>query len=336
MARLPFHAPASRDLPPTAGVSILERCRSFCKRAGQGGSTQKVMQLQLFDPNQCKQFGTQYNGLLLKEILPGLEDSQRAERQAIGALSSALAIAGNDLDHPDFAYLCRSLQNGGYAINDKIALIPAYRFATDPKTAPKVAHLKDLRQIQGFRNSQLTLGGSAETPLPEPITPNRLAAPLNFDDLSQGGKLTSHVSGKIGEDSVEGVLKRLGIAYQPQFIAPFIGWGKSKQSRVDFKVAPFDASPLERGFYLEVKWRNRQLSADDNLTALLHNVEAWYDLPTLVLYDGEGAVRDAYETVKHQMDQKRRRLGEKLLSVMTFNEFVLWAQTQLGQQEVAA
>lgn len=295
------------------------------------------MQLQLFNPNQCLEFGLQYKGLLYKEILPGLEDSQRAERQAIGALSTALAIAGDNPDHPDFSYLCRALQNGGYSINDKVALIPAYRFATDPKTAPKVAHLKDLRQIQGFRNSQLLLADSVDTGSSQPTTPNRLAAPLNFEDLSQGGRLTPHLSGRIGEDSVEGVLKRLGIDYQAQFIAPFIGWGKSKQSRVDFKVAAFDASPLERGFYVEVKWRNRQISADDNLTALLHNIEAWYDLPTLVLYDGEGAVKEAYETVKHQMDQKRRRLSDKLLTVMTFNEFVLWAQTQLGQQlEVAA
>ena len=44
-------------------------------------------------------------------------------------------------------------------------------------------------------------------------------------------------------------------------------------------------------------------------------------------------MRDAYETVKHQMEQKRRKLTEKLLSVMTFNEFVLFAQTQLGAQQ---
>ena len=36
------------------------------------------------------------------------------------------------------------------------------------------------------------------------------------------------------------------------------------------------------------------------------------------------------------VDQKRRKLGDKLLAVATYNEFVLWAQTQLGQQEVAA
>jgi hypothetical protein len=64
----------------------------------------------------------------------------------------------------------------------------------------------------------------------------------------------------------------------------------------------------------------------------MHNIEAWYDLPTIVLYDGEGAVRDAYKTIKHQMEQKRRKLSSKLLAVMTFNEFVLFAQTQLGQQ----
>jgi hypothetical protein len=294
------------------------------------------MQLQLFNSAECQQFGDQYKGLLFKEILPGLEDAQRAERQAVGALSAALAIAGDNQDHPDFRYLCRALQNGGYAINDKLALIPAFRFAADPKTAPQVAHLKDLRQIQGFTNSQLTLNSSLpELPF-EPETPNRLASEINFNDLSEGGKLTPHLAGRIGEDSVEGVLKRLSIDYSTQFIAPFIGWGKSRQSRIDFKVAAFDAAPLEQGFYVEVKWRNRQLSADDNLTALLHNIESWYDLPTIVLYDGEGAVKEACETVRHQMDQKRRKLNDKLLAVMTFNEFVLWAQTQLGQQERVA
>lgn len=294
------------------------------------------MQLQLFDPSQCRQFGAEYKSLLFKEILPGLEDSQRAERQAVGALSTALAIASDDPNNSDFAYLRRALENGGYAIKDKIALIPAYRYATDPKTAPQVAHLKDLRQIQGFRNSQLTLAEAVDDSELAPSTPNTLAAEINFDDISEGGKLTPHLSGRIGEDSVEGVLKRLGIDYSAQFVAPFIGWGKSKQSRIDFKVSAFNTAPLERGFYLEVKWRNRQISADDNLTALLHNIEAWYDLPTLVLYDGEGAVKEAFDTVRYQMEQKRRKLSEKLLAVMTFNEFVLWAQTQLGQQGRAA
>jgi hypothetical protein len=294
------------------------------------------MQLQLFNASECQQFGEQYKGLLFKEILPGLEDAQRAERQAVGALSAALAIAGDDETHPDFRYLCRSLQNGGYPINDKLSLIPAFRFAADPKTAPQVAHLKDLRQIQGFKNSQLTLNPDLpELPF-EPSTPNRLASEINFDNLSEGGKLTPHIAGRIGEDSVEGVFNLLKIRYTKQFPAPFIGWGKSQQSVIDYKVEPFNAAPLERGLYVEVKWRNRKLSADDNLTALLHNIESWYDLPTIIVYDGEGAVKEACETVRHQMEKKRRRLNDKLLAVLTFSEFVLWAQTQLGQQERAA
>lgn len=293
------------------------------------------MQLQLFNASECQQFGEQYKSLLFKEILPGLEDALRAERQAVGALSTALAIAGDDETHPDFRYLCRSLQNGGYPINDKLSLIPAFRFAADPKTAPQVAHLKDLRQIQGFKNSQLTLNPDLpELPF-EPRTPNRLASEINFDNLSQGGKLTPHIAGRIGEDSVEGVFKLLEIRHTKQFPAPFIGWGKSQQSVIDYKVEPFNAAPLERGLYVEVKWRNRKLSADDNLTALLHNIESWYDLPTIIVYDGEGAVKEACETVRHQMEQKRRRLNDKLLAVLTFSEFVLWAQTQLGQQERA-
>jgi hypothetical protein len=214
------------------------------------------------------------------------------------------------------------------------SLMPAWRYKQNPLTASKVAHLRMLGQVKGKMDSE-QLGLPSHNPAVnfEPATPNRLAAPIDFSNLGKGAQLTSHVAGKIGEDSVEGVLKRLSIAYQPQFIAPFIGWGKSKQSRIDFKIAAFDDEPLNKGFYIEVKWRNRQISADDNLTALLHNIESWYDLPTIVLYDGEGAVCDAYETVKHQMEQKRRKLTEKLLSVMTFNEFVLFAQTQLGAQQ---
>jgi hypothetical protein len=294
------------------------------------------MQLQLFNAAECQQFGDQYKSLLFKEILPGLEDAQRAERQAVGALSAALAIAGDDQDHHDFRYLCRTLQNGGYAINDKLALVPAFRFATDPKTAPKVAHLKDLRQVQGFTNSQLTLNpGLPELPF-EPETPNRLASEINFDDLSEGGKLTPHLAGRIGEDSVEGVLNNLKIKYTKWFPAPFIGWGKKGQSVPDFLVSPFDADPLRHGFYVEVKWRNRYPgAADDALTALLLNIEAWYDLPTIILYDGQGAIGDTFDTVKFQLAKKKRSLDGKLLAVMTFNEFVLWAQTQLGQQERA-
>ena len=214
------------------------------------------------------------------------------------------------------------------------SLMPAWRYKQNPLTAPTVAHLRMLGQVKGKMDSE-QLGLPSHNPAVcfEPSTPNRLAAPIDFSDLGKGAQLTSHVAGKIGEDSVEGVLKRLNIDYQPQFIAPFIGWGKSKQSRIDFKIAAFDDEPLDKGFYIEVKWRNRQISADDNLTALLHNIEAWYDLPTIVLYDGEGAVREAYETVKHQMEQKRRKLTDKLLSVMTFNEFVLFAQAQLGAQQ---
>ena len=213
------------------------------------------------------------------------------------------------------------------------SLMPAWRYKQNPLTAPKVAHLRMLGQVKGKMDSE-QLGLPSHNPAVnfEPSTPNRLAAPIDFNDLGKGAQLTSHVAGKIGEDSVESVLRRLNIAYQPQFIAPFIGWGKSKQSRIDFKIAAFDDEPLDKGFYIEVKWRNRQISADDNLTALLHNIEAWYDLPTIVLYDGEGAVHEAYETVKHQMEQKRRKLADKLLAVMTFNEFVLFAQTQLGAQ----
>lgn len=290
------------------------------------------MQLQLFDPSRCHEHGSAYEDLLLKEILPGLEDVQRAERRAIGALSTALSLARDNKDHPDFQYLCRSLQQQGFPINDKVALIGAYRYATDPSTASAVAHMRDLRQVNGYICSQLNMDAGESQGLLEPGTPNKLAAPLDFSDLSRGAALSPHLSGKIGEDSLEGVLRRLGIDYIAQFTAPFIGWGKVKQSRIDFKLAPFDAAPLERGCYIEVKWRNRQVSADDNLTALLHNIEAWYDLPTIVLYDGDGAVREAYETVKRQMEHKRRKLTDKLLAVMTFSEFVLFAQTQLGQQ----
>jgi hypothetical protein len=295
------------------------------------------MQIELFNTERYGVMALPWKRRLKNRGLPALRDLIQNENIWIGELCAMEDEAHAEGCHDAFDLFLNDLDRIGLPAKQFKSLMPAWRYKQNPLTAAKVAHLHMLSQVKGKMDSeQLALPSSTVMVASEPKTPNRLAAPLNFDDLSQGGRLTPHTAGKIGEDSVENVLKRLSIDHQSQFIAPFIGWGKSKQSRVDFKVAAFDDEPLERGFYIEVKWRNRQISADDNLTALLHNIEAWYDLPTLVLYDGEGAVKDAYDTVRHQMEQKRRKLSDKLLAVMTFNEFVLWAQTQLGQQEVFA
>lgn len=296
------------------------------------------MQIELFNTERYGVMALPWKRRLKSRGLPALQNLVQNENIWIGELCAMEDEAHAEGCPEAFDLLMGDLDRIGLPAKQFRSLMPAWRYKQNPLTAGKVAHLPFLTQVKGKIDSeQLGMPSPNVMVSAEPTTPNKLAAPINFDDLSQGGRLTPHTSGKIGEDSVESVLRRLGIAYQPQFIAPFIGWGKSKQSRVDFKVAAFDDAPLDRGFYIEVKWRNRQISADDNLTALMHNIEAWYDLPTLVLYDGEGAVKDAYETVKHQMEQKRRKLTDKLLAVMTFNEFVLFAQTQLGNQgELAA
>jgi hypothetical protein len=296
-----------------------------------------MSQLQLFDPSRCVAYGQQMHELFFKTIVPNLRAQRDAERSAVGGLSSALALVNDDRSHPDFRYLCGTIQKMGEPVDEHLGKISAYRFATDPRTAGQVAHLPALTQVQGYIN-QLALGGSSEEEsLLEPATPNRAAGAINFDDISQGGKLMPHLAGKIGEDSVEGVFSRLGIKLTPQYVAPFYGWGKKGQSRPDFLVAPFNADPLRKGFYVEVKWRNRYGGgADDALTALLLNIEAWYDLPVIIIYDGTGVEKDAYETVRMQLERKRRTLQGKLLRIMTFAEFVLWAQTQLGAQSRGA
>lgn len=297
------------------------------------------MQLQLFDPSLCHANGKALEHLFFSVYLPNQRLRNDAELKSVGAVSDALRLCDDDKSNPDFRRFMAGVEKSGDPPARIESFVEAYRFAQDPKTAHLVAHLNRLDQIEGFRNQyQLTLaGGNAEAGLLAQSSPNRVAAPINFDDLSEGGKLTPHLAGKIGEDSVEGVFRRLGIEYSSQFVAPFYGWGKRGQSRPDFKVAAFDAEPLQDGFYTEVKWRNRYVGgADDAFTALLLNIADWYDLPTIVLYDGEGAVQDAYEIVRHQMEKKRRRLNDKLLAVMTFNEFVLWAQTQLGAQDKVA
>jgi hypothetical protein len=295
------------------------------------------MQIELFNTERYGAMALPWKRRLRSRGLPALNGLVQNENIWIGELCAMEDEAHEEGCPEVFDRFMSDLDSMGLPAKQFRSLMPAWRFKQNPLTAGKVAHLHMLGQVKGKIDSeQLGLPSSKVQITSEPATPNRLAAPINFEDLSQGGALLPHLAGRIGEDSVEGVLKRLGIAYNTQFIAPFIGWGKSKQSRVDFKIAAFDDEPLDRGFYIEVKWRNRQISADDNLTALLHNIEAWYDLPTIVLYDGEGAVREAFETVKHQMEQKRRKLTDKLLAVMTFNEFVLFAQTQLGQQMVGA
>jgi hypothetical protein len=276
--------------------------------------------------------------LFYKQILPGYRQQDEAERLVVGGLSKALAIVGDQKEHPDFMHLKGAIHRSGRSADQALALVPAYRFATDPDTSGKVAHLPSLTQVQGYLN-QLSLGGRQDDDTPMlPSSPNQAAGAINFSDLSQGGSLAPHMAGRLGEDSVEAVLSRLGIDFTGQFPATFIGWGKKEASRPDFKVAAFDVEPLQQGFYIEVKWRNRPGNVDDNLTALLHNIEAWYDLPTLIIYDGVGATRRTYEMVKHQMEMKRRKLDGKLLALMSLPEFMLFAQTQLGAQrrEVAA
>jgi hypothetical protein len=296
-----------------------------------------MSQLQLFDPRQCQEHGHQMADIFYKKIQPGFRMRDEGDHLVVGGLSEALTLYGDNQSHSGFMYLKGVIHKMGRPVDESLSLVKAYRYATDPETSASVAHLTSLTQVQGYIN-QLSIGGSKNDQTEEMVVaPNKAASSIDFADLSQGAALTPHLSGRIGEDSAEGVFKRLNIQYTSQFIAPFYGWGKKGQSRPDFKVAAFDVEPLRSGFYLEVKWRNRYVGgADDAFTALLLNIEAWYDLPTIVLYDGEGAVKDAYEIVRHQMEQKRRKLGDKLLAVMTFTEFVLWAQTQLGDQGVAA
>jgi hypothetical protein len=291
-----------------------------------------MSQLQLFDPSRCVAYGQQMHELFFKTIVPNIRAQRDAERSAVGGLSAALALVGDDDSHPDFRYLCGSIQKMGEPVAEHLGKITAYRYATDPKTAGQVAHLPALTQVQGFIN-QLPLGGSrGDAGLLEAASPNRASGAINFDAPMEGAKISPQVAGAIGEDSVGQVLRRLGIEHTQWWPAPWIGWGKTKQSVVDFKVGAFDQEPLDKGFYIEVKWRNRQMSADDNLTALLHNIESWYDLPTLILYDGEGSIPDAYERVRHQMRTKNRNLQAKVLAVYSFSEFVSWAQRQLGDQ----
>lgn len=291
-----------------------------------------MSQLQLFDPSKCIAHGAAMNDLFLKRILPGYRMQDEAEMNVVGGLSEALALVDDQKDHHDFMHLTGALRASGRSPDQPLALVPAYRYKIDPMTAGKVAHLPGLIQVQGYLN-QLSIGGAAGDPAPMlPASPNHAAGPINFNDLSQGGALLPHMAGQIGEDGVEAVLNRLGIDFNSQFPATFIGWGKKEASRPDFKVAAFNVDPLQQGFYIEVKWRNRQSNVDDALTALLHNIEAWYDLPTLILYDGVGATKRTYEMVRHQMEMKRRKLDGKLLALMTFAEFVLFAQAQLGVQ----
>jgi hypothetical protein len=298
------------------------------------------MQLQLFDPAQCQANGEELERLFFSVYLPNQRLRNTAETASVGAVSDALRLCGDDRSHPDFHRFMAGVEKSGDPRTRIESFIDTYRFAQDPKTAHLVAHLNRLDQIEGFRNQyQLNLGGNrGDSLILEAAPPNKVAATINFDDISQGGKLLPHVAGKIGEDSVEGVFSRLGISLTPQYVAPFFGWGKKGQTRPDFLVAPFDADPLRKGFYVEVKWRNRYAGgADDALTALLLNIEAWYDLPVIIIYDGTGTEKDAYETVRLQLERKKRTLQGKLLAVMTFAEFVLWSQTQLGvQTKVAA
>lgn len=295
-----------------------------------------TMQIELFSLEKFGDFGKSIESKLKFRLAPAINTKTEADCDVMRYLAGIEDDCIEEGQPEIFDVVMQGLKKSGYPTHLWKRLLLAYRLTQDPKVAPKIAHLPTLDQVAGIIGTkQLDLPPEYLSLECESQAPNKTKSKIDFETIVEGGSINRNVAGQLGEQSVELVLDKLKIAYTAQFTAPFFGWGKKNQSRIDFKVEPCDQAPLDKGFYIEVKWRNRAASVDDNLTALLLNIESWYDLPTLVVYDGSGIANETYNTLEKQMKYKKRKLEGKLLKIMTYSEFSCWAQIVFADQRGA-
>lgn len=74
---------------------------------------------------------------------------------------------------------------------------------------------------------------------------------------------------------------------------------------------------------LECKWQSSPGSADEKFPYLRENILSQHPAPTIVVYGGDGAKSGAIQWLRGKAD------GEKLLAVLSVEEFIKWANKNL-------
>lgn len=134
---------------------------------------------------------------------------------------------------------------------------------------------------------------------------------------SQGAQANS--TGKVAEDMIDAMLRRLGYAPLRQHIIGIGIYGTPIQ--VDFLIATAPGFPT--GLIIESKWQGVGGSADEKYLYLVENIRSCFPCPAIVLADGGGARPGAIRWLRGQVD------GHNLFAVFSMKELITWCNHNL-------
>jgi hypothetical protein len=124
---------------------------------------------------------------------------------------------------------------------------------------------------------------------------------------TQGAK--ANKSGNTAEEVIATVLRGYGVKFEQQKRIGVSIYGH--EMRADFYLPDLD-------LIIESKWQDTPGSADEKLPYLVANIRERYPYPAMLVLGGIGWKRGAKEWVRQQVD-------DKLIGVMTIEQFMKWA-----------
>lgn len=98
--------------------------------------------------------------------------------------------------------------------------------------------------------------------------------------------------------------------------------------RTDLLVT--NAPGFPTGLAIEIKWQDAAGSVDEKFPYLVANIREKFPCPAVVVVAGGGQKQGSIQWLKGQTD------GEKLVAVLTLDEFVSWALRDLPRPEASA
>lgn len=134
---------------------------------------------------------------------------------------------------------------------------------------------------------------------------------------SQGAQANS--TGKVAEDMIDALLRRLGYASQRGQVIGIGIYGTPIHADIWLQ----QARGFPEGLIIESKWQGVGGTADEKYPYLVANIQACYPCPVIVLADGDGARPGAIRWLRDQVD------GQKLFAVFSIKELVRWCNRNL-------
>lgn len=132
------------------------------------------------------------------------------------------------------------------------------------------------------------------------------------------GQSANH-NGNVAEQIVSAILTANGAEFEQHKHAGMSIYGHPLY--VDFYLPSHNC--VGGHLCIECKWQSTPGSADEKFPYLVENIRFRHPAPTIVVYGGNGAKNGAIEWLRGQVD------GEKLLAVLSVEEFIKWANSNL-------